>query len=90
MTTPKAATPKAPTPKAPTPSGVLFFVHGAAETSEGLLRNVARGHGVCRIGHEPVRWELVIPLDPSPAELQWFDSLRASYPGVELIWRDRA
>ncbi|WP_018791315.1 hypothetical protein [Salinispora arenicola] len=46
------------------------------------LENAAR--------HEPVRWELVTPLDPSPAELQWFDSLRASYPGVELIWRDRA
>ena len=41
-------------------------------------------------GHEPVRWELVTPLDPSPAELQWFDSLRASHAGVELIWRDRA
>jgi hypothetical protein len=30
-----------PAPKSP-PSGVLFFVHGAAETSEGLVRNVAR------------------------------------------------
>lgn len=28
-------------PAAP-PSGVLFFVHGAAETSEGLIRNVTR------------------------------------------------
>jgi hypothetical protein len=27
---------------APTPSGVLFFVHGAAETSEGLIENVSR------------------------------------------------
>ncbi len=26
----------------PTPSGVLFFVHGANETSEGLVENVAR------------------------------------------------
>jgi hypothetical protein len=30
------------TPNVPTPSGVLFFVHGAAETSEGLVRNVSR------------------------------------------------
>jgi hypothetical protein len=29
-------------PPAPTPSGLLFFVHGANETSEGLARNVAR------------------------------------------------
>jgi hypothetical protein len=29
-------------PPAPTPSGLLFFVHGANETSEGLSRNVAR------------------------------------------------
>jgi hypothetical protein len=27
---------------ASTPSGVLFFVHGAAETSEGLIENVSR------------------------------------------------
>ena len=26
----------------PSPAGVLFFVHGAAETSEGLIANVAR------------------------------------------------
>ena len=26
----------------PTPSGILFFVHGAAETSEGLVASVAR------------------------------------------------
>lgn len=29
-------------PPPPPPSGVLFFVHGANETSEGLARNVAR------------------------------------------------
>ncbi len=29
-------------PPAPTPNGILFFVHGASETSEGLVRNVAR------------------------------------------------
>jgi hypothetical protein len=28
--------------RAPTPTGVLFFVHGANETSEGLARNLAR------------------------------------------------
>jgi hypothetical protein len=29
-------------PPPPPPSGILFFVHGANETSEGLARNVAR------------------------------------------------
>lgn len=29
-------------PRASTPSGLLFFVHGANETSEGLARNLAR------------------------------------------------
>jgi hypothetical protein len=38
-TTRRAAAP-APTP--PTPTGILFFVHGANETSDGLTRNVQR------------------------------------------------
>jgi hypothetical protein len=29
-------------PLAPTPTGILFFVHGANETSQGLARNLAR------------------------------------------------
>ncbi|HET9757833.1 MAG TPA: hypothetical protein VFP66_15115 [Candidatus Limnocylindrales bacterium] len=29
-------------PPAPAPNGLIFFVHGASETSEGLARNVAR------------------------------------------------
>jgi hypothetical protein len=33
---------RAPSDPAPRPSGILFFVHGAAETSEGLVANVAR------------------------------------------------
>ncbi|MEX1171978.1 MAG: hypothetical protein WEG56_05125 [Chloroflexota bacterium] len=39
MTTRKAP-PVPPTP--PVPSGILFFVHGANETSDGLARNVGR------------------------------------------------
>lgn len=37
-TTPAAA----PVPSPATPSGVLFFIHGANATSEGLIENVAR------------------------------------------------
>ena len=36
--------------------------------------------------HAPRRWVLVIPLNPSPAELAWFDGLRAKFPDVELDW----
>ncbi len=39
--------------------------------------------------HGPVRWVLVIPLDPTPAEESWFDDLRAKFPGIALEWRGR-
>ena len=33
----------------------------------------------------PAKWTLVAPIDPNPAELRWFDSLRAKY-GISLDW----
>ncbi|WP_346619628.1 hypothetical protein [Blastococcus montanus] len=36
--------------------------------------------------HAPRRWVLVIPLNPTPAELAWFDGLRGKFPDVELDW----
>ncbi|RBY91216.1 hypothetical protein [Blastococcus sp. TF02A-30] len=36
--------------------------------------------------HQPRRWVLVIPLNHSPAELAWFDRLRAKFPDVALEW----
>ena len=33
----------------------------------------------------PPKWTLVVPVDPNPAELRWFDSLRAKY-GFSLDW----
>lgn len=36
--------------------------------------------------HHPRRWVLVVPLNPSPAELAWFDGLRAQFPDVEFEW----
>ena len=41
MASPGRARPRV-APPPPAPSGLLFFVHGANETSEGLVRNVAR------------------------------------------------
>lgn len=42
MARPNAAGSRRDVPAPPTPSGVLFFVHGANETSEGLVQNLAR------------------------------------------------
>ena len=39
---PAGAGATSPSRRPPTPSGVLFFVHGANETSEGLAENVTR------------------------------------------------
>jgi hypothetical protein len=39
--------------------------------------------------HRPYRWVLVIPLNPSPAELSWFNGLRSKFPDVELAWYGR-
>lgn len=41
------------------------------------------------LAHAPVRWVLVLPLDPSPAEESWFDGRRARYSGIVLEWRGR-
>jgi hypothetical protein len=34
---------------------------------------------------EPVAWTLVVPIDPTPSELKWFDSLHSSFP-FPLQW----
>ena len=36
--------------------------------------------------HHSARWALVLPVNPSPAELKWFDDLRRRFPDVELEW----
>jgi hypothetical protein len=40
--TTKAAAPATPTATPAVPSGILFFIHGANATSEGLVETVAR------------------------------------------------
>lgn len=35
--------------------------------------------------HKPDSWTLVIPIDPTPKELKWFDKLKAEYP-FPLQW----
>ncbi|MGW4198848.1 hypothetical protein [Streptomyces sp. NPDC005004] len=38
---------------------------------------------------QPDHWDLVVPIDPNPAEQRWFDGLRAEFPFVRQ-WRGRS
>ena len=38
--------------------------------------------------HKPSAWNLVVPIDPTPGELKWFDSLKADYQ-FPLTWLGR-
>ncbi|MFC8349583.1 hypothetical protein [Streptomyces sp. NPDC057280] len=35
---------------------------------------------------QPLTWDLIVPIDPTPGELKWFEGLQAQYP-FELEWR---
>lgn len=35
---------------------------------------------------QPATWDLIVPIDPTPGELQWFERLRTQYP-FKLEWR---
>ena len=37
---------------------------------------------------QPPRWTLVVPIDPTPKELEWFDSLRSDHE-FELDWKGK-
>ena len=38
--------------------------------------------------HEPAEWRLVVPIDPTPGELEWFEGLSAGY-GFGCRWLGR-
>ena len=38
--------------------------------------------------HDPVRWHLVVPIDPTRGELAWFEQLTEQYP-FECVWDDK-
>ncbi|NUK38917.1 hypothetical protein HRW12_35375 [Streptomyces lunaelactis] len=46
-----------------------------------VTRSLARAAAL-----NPSSWTLVVPIDPTPGELEWFKSLRASHP-FTLTWR---
>lgn len=35
--------------------------------------------------HNPVKWHLVVPIDPTPGELAWFEQLTEHYP-FKCVW----
>ncbi|MFF5837849.1 hypothetical protein ACFY7V_24565 [[Kitasatospora] papulosa] len=39
--------------------------------------------------HQPDHWDLLVPIDPNPAEQQWFDGLRVAFPFVRR-WLGRS
>lgn len=39
--------------------------------------------------HQPDHWDLLVPIDQTPAEQRWFDSLRVDFPFVRA-WRGRS
>ena len=39
--------------------------------------------------HQPDHWDLLVPIDHNPAELQWFEGLREQFPFVQH-WRGRS
>lgn len=54
----------------------------------GRRRQVERSL-VSAARHQPDHWDLLVPIDPNPAEQQWFDGLREEFPFVRW-WRGRS
>ncbi|MFD4611927.1 hypothetical protein ACFWOT_28410 [Streptomyces sp. NPDC058440] len=52
-------------------------------------RNQVRQSLVSTARSQPDHWDLVVPIDPNPAEQRWFDGLRAEFPFVRH-WRGRS
>lgn len=68
---------------------VIFEVKSYTSRLTNSAKRKIKASLVNAVKHQPVRWCLIVPLDPSPAEEAWFGNLRQEYPGVELEWRGR-
>lgn len=61
------------------------FLLGRVSKEKGRRRQVEKS--LARAAERnPHKWSLVVPIDPTPGELKWFDGLRAKYP-FELEWK---
>lgn len=74
----------------PTDEGLLIFelksftgrISGSGRKAQ-ITRSLARA-----AEHEPVAWRLIVPINPTPKELAWFERVTAQYP-FECTWHDR-
>ncbi|MCG5469494.1 hypothetical protein LADH09A_003409 [Micromonospora sp. LAH09] len=58
----------------------------AGRLTNSHKRQIGKSLKVAR-KHDPDLWILVIPLNPSPSELSWFDRLREDFAPIVLEWR---
>jgi hypothetical protein len=72
------------------PQGLVIFEvkSHTARLTKGQKRKIA-GSLAKAAAHGPVRWELIIPLEPSPSEESWFDELRSQHSDITLVWQGR-
>ncbi|WP_027342061.1 hypothetical protein [Hamadaea tsunoensis] len=72
------------------PDGLVIFEIKSftARLSTKQKRNIEKSL-LKALQHDPIRWELVIPLDPCPTEETWFTGLKKAHPGIKLVWNGR-
>jgi hypothetical protein len=68
---------------------VIFEVKSYSDRLTTAQTRKIKGSLTNAAAHSPVRWVLVMPLDPSPAEESCFDGLRREHPEITLEWRGR-
>lgn len=68
---------------------VIFEVKSYAVRLTSKQKSDIRASLTKAARHVPVRWALILPLDPSPAEEQWFDRLRNEFADIRLQWYGR-
>jgi hypothetical protein len=65
----------------PLPSGLVIFEE---KSFTGRMRPTRRRQVESSLSnaaaHVPVAWHLVVPIDPNPSELEWFDRVTSKYP----------
>jgi len=68
---------------------VIFEVKSYAARLTSRQKSDIRASLMKAARHVPVRWALILPLDPSPSEERWFDGLRNEFAGISLQWYGR-
>lgn len=77
----------------PTPVGVeIFELKSFTERMTSKRRTQVKRSLARAAKHSPTRWNLLVPIDPTPAEEKWFEALTTKYPfpcdWFGLTWLD--